>query len=158
MNDHAPRRGVRLGVDVGKARVGIARSDPAGILAVPVESAPRTEALSRLVALAGEYEALEVVVGKPISLSGGHTASTEDAESFAAELAGMLDCPVRLVDERLTTVQASAVLRDRGHSAKNQRGVIDQASAVIILQHSLDSEAGGSVAPDDAVGRPEGGS
>lgn len=158
MNDHAPRRGVRLGVDVGKARVGIARSDPAGILAVPVESAPRAEALNRLVTLAGEYEVVEVVVGKPISLSGGNTASTADAESFAAELAGMVDCPVRLVDERLTTVQASAVLRGRGHSAKNQRSVIDQASAVIILQHSLDSEAGGSVAPDDAVGRPEGGS
>lgn len=158
MSDDKPKRGVRLGVDVGTARVGIARSDPAGILAFPVESAPRADALLRVVALASEYEVMEVVVGKPISLSGAHTASTADAEAFADELDKTLDCPVRLVDERLTTVQASAVLRDRGHSAKNQRGVIDQASAVIILQHSLDSEAGGSVASKDSVSRPEGGS
>lgn len=158
MSHDTPQRGVRLGVDVGKARVGIARSDPAGILAVPVESAPRIDALRRLVELAQEYDAIEVVVGKPISLSGAHTASTADADSFAQELAQALTIPVRLVDERLTTVQASAVLRGQGHSAKKQRGVIDQASAVIILQHSLDSEAGGSVAPEDSVIRPEGGS
>lgn len=158
MSDEKPKRGVRLGVDVGTARVGIARSDPAGILAFPVESAPRADALQRLVALASEYDAIEVVVGKPISLSGAHTASTADAEVFAKELDVALDCPVHLVDERLTTVQASAVLRDRGHTAKNQRGVIDQASAVIILQHSLDSDAGGSAAPEDSVSRPEGGS
>lgn len=154
-----PPRGVRLGVDVGTARVGIARSDPDGVLAVPVESAPRAEALGRLVSLAVEYDVVEVIVGKPISLSGAHTASTVDAEAFAGELDQALDCPVRLVDERLTTVQASGVLRGRGHSAKNQRRVIDQASAVIILQHSLDSETGGGGhAPDNSVGRPEGGS
>ena len=153
---HPLRPGVRLGVDVGKARVGIARTDPAGTLAVPVETAPRDRAVARIAELVSEYDAFEVVVGRPLGLSGHHTASTDDAEWFAGQLAGAVSCSVRLVDERLSTVEASTALRQGGHSSKSQREIIDQAAAVIILQHSLESEARSGVAPGENVSQPEG--
>jgi len=141
------RRGVRLGVDVGKARVGVASCDPDGLLATPVETLPRAVALDSLARLAQEREPLEIVVGLPIALSGGHTASTDDAEQFARELAQLVAVPVRLVDERLSTVQAASGLRAAGRSSKNQRQVIDQAAAVILLQHAVDSEKARGVPP-----------
>ena len=141
------RRGIRLGVDVGKARVGVASCDPDGLLATPVETLPRAVALDSLARLAQEREPLEIVVGLPIALSGGHTASTDDAEQFARELAELVAAPVRLVDERLSTVQAASGLRAAGRSSKNQRQVIDQAAAVILLQHAVDSEKARGVPP-----------
>ena len=133
------RPGVRLGIDVGKARVGIARSDPGGLLATPVETSPREQAAARVLELPVEYEAVELVVGLPLSLSGSETLSTKDARDFVAELLELGDIPVRLVDERLSTVSAQGVLFSQGHSAKKQRAIVDQAAAVIILQHLLDS-------------------
>ncbi len=135
------RRGVRLGIDVGRARVGVARSDPDGLLAVPVETVPRGDAsVTRIVAIAAEYEAMEVLVGLPVSLSGGETASTADARVFAAELGAALDAPIRLVDERLSTVSAHAVLRDNGRSQKSSRRIVDQVAAVVLLQQAIDVE------------------
>lgn len=150
------RRGTRLGVDVGRARVGVARSDPDGILATPVETVPRDDAaIGRVRELALEVEAIEVIVGLPIALSGRSTASTEDARAFARGLAAVLDAPVRLVDERLSTVSAHSALRSSGRSSRDSRAVVDQVAAVIILQNALDSErsadrpAGVLVAPDE---------
>lgn len=135
------RPGVRLGVDVGKVRVGVARSDRDGLLATPVETVPRGDrTVERIVELAREAEAIEVVVGLPLSLSGADTASTTDAREFAAELAATSGVPVRLVDERLSTVTAQRNLRDAGRRAKGSRPMIDQAAAVIILQNALDFE------------------
>jgi putative Holliday junction resolvase len=131
--------GVRLGIDVGKARVGIARSDPGGLLATPVETSPREHATARVLELAREFGAVELVVGLPLSLSGVETPSTQDARDFANELLVNGSVPVRLVDERLSTVSAQGVLSSQGHSAKKQRAIVDQAAAVIILQHLLDS-------------------
>ncbi|MFT4137151.1 Holliday junction resolvase RuvX [Microbacterium sp.] len=135
------RRGVRLGVDVGKARVGVARCDPDGLLAVPVETVRRDEhAVARVAELAAEYEAMELLVGLPISLSGDETASTADARSFAAELAAASGLPVRLVDERLSTVSAHAALRDAGRSQRSSRSIVDQLAAVVLLQQAIDVE------------------
>ena len=135
------RRGVRLGIDVGKARVGVARCDRDGLLAVPVETVPRNEASIRRIAdLATEYEAFELLVGLPVSLSGGETASTEDARDFVAELAATTGASVRLVDERLSTVTAHAAMRDAGRSQKSSRRIIDQVAAVVLLQHAIDVE------------------
>lgn len=135
------RRGVRIGVDVGKARVGVARCDPDGMLAVPVETVPRDEAsVARIAALAAEHDAIEVLVGLPISLSGGETASTADARAFAAELAAASGLPVRLVDERLSTVSAHAALRDAGRSQRSSRRIVDQVAAVVLLQQAVDVE------------------
>lgn len=137
------RTGVRLGIDVGKARIGVARCDPHGVLATPVETVARSSDgshLRRLAELADDYDALEMVVGLPLSLSGTHTPSTDDAEAFAGDLAAATGRPSRLVDERLSTVSAQVALRATGKSTKGSRSIIDQAAATVILQHALDTE------------------
>ncbi|GAB2508598.1 Holliday junction resolvase RuvX [Microbacterium petrolearium] len=135
------RRGVRLGIDVGRARVGVARCDADGMLAVPVETVPRSEAsIARILELAREHDPLEYVVGLPLNLRGEDTPSTADARAFAAELAARDERPVRLVDERLSTVTAHAALRQSGRSQKGSRSMVDQVAAVVLLQHAVDSE------------------
>lgn len=135
------RRGVRLGIDVGKARVGVARCDRDGLLAVPVETVPRSDASARRIAeLAAEYDAFELLVGLPVSLSGGETASTADARTFADELGAATGLPVRMVDERLSTVSAHAALRESGRSQRSSRRIVDQVAAVVLLQQAIDVE------------------
>jgi putative holliday junction resolvase len=142
------RSGVRIGIDVGKVRIGVARCDLHGMLATPVETVQRGHGdVDRVNAIADELDAIEIVVGLPLALSGKETASTEDARGFAQLLADRSGRPVRLVDERLSTVSANAAMRDVGRSQKSSRSVIDQAAAVIILQHALDSERSGSSEP-----------
>ncbi|KAA9135193.1 Holliday junction resolvase RuvX [Microbacterium caowuchunii] len=146
------RRGARLGVDVGRARVGVARSDPDGLLATPVETVPRDDAsVARVVELAAEYSAAEILVGLPLNLRGEDTASTVDAREFAAAVAGRTGTPVRLVDERLSTVSAHAALRQSGRSQKSSRGIVDQVAAVILLQNALDVEKRTGSAPGTPV-------
>ena len=137
-----PGRGRRLGIDVGSVRIGVASSDPDGILATPVETVrrDRSEAhLRRLAQLVNELEAVEVVVGLPRTLADRTGPSAYDAIELA-ELLGerIAPTPVRLADERLTTVTAQRSLREAGVRAKGQRAVIDQAAAVGILQSWLD--------------------
>ena len=127
-----------LAVDVGTVRVGVAASDPHRVLASPVEtvSAPGH---ARVAALVAEREAVLVIVGLPTSLSGtAQSASADMARTWADALEPLVDVPVQLVDERLTTVSATAALRASGRSAKKSRGVIDQAAAVALLQGFLD--------------------
>lgn len=146
------RPGVRLGVDVGKARVGIAVCDRDGLLATPVATLPRQDADERSFRiLVEEHGAMEIIVGLPLSLSGGDTASTQDARDLAAAIAGWIGVPVRLVDERLSTVSAQRALRDSGRRAKGSRPVIDQVAAVIILQNALDSERSSGRPPGSLV-------
>lgn len=141
--------GVRLGIDPGDARIGVARCDAAGILATPVETVRRGRGdLDRIAQLREEHEAVEVVVGLPRSLSGKEGPAAAKVRTFARKLARRLgDVPVRLVDERLTTVSAESMLRASGRTAKNQRSVVDQAAAVLILQHVLDTERRTGAAP-----------
>ncbi|MCT1866035.1 Holliday junction resolvase RuvX [Dermabacter sp. p3-SID358] len=140
------RRFVRIGVDVGDARVGVARSDADGLLATPVETFPRADAASRLQALITELEAERLYVGKPRLLSGEEGTAVEKAHSFVSELAdlepivGEPDYDVYLVDERLSTVSAHRALRDSGRRHRTHRPVIDQVAAVMILQTALDFE------------------
>lgn len=142
------RTGVRLGVDVGKVRIGVARSDLHGMLATPVETVARGDGdLARLVAICHELDVFEIIVGLPIALSGNDTASTADARDFAIALAGTVSASVRLVDERLTTVSAHSALRASGRSSRGSRTVIDQVAAVILLQHALDFERSAERAP-----------
>ncbi|MCW2287929.1 Holliday junction resolvase RuvX [Leucobacter luti] len=152
------RSGVRLGVDVGKARIGVARSDLHGMLATPVETVPRDTAgvadHARLIEIAREINATEVIVGLPLNMRGERTLSTDDAADFAHELAARLarhEIAVRLVDERLSTVSAQGQLRQAGKKTKQTRSIIDQAAAVVILQHALDSERAQGAAPGQAV-------
>lgn len=153
------RRGVRLGVDVGSVRVGLAASDPSGLLASPVETLARDAAggadQRRIVEVALEREALEVVVGLPRSLSGGEGPAAATARSYAGQLATLLaPTPVRLVDERLTTVDAHRTLRESGVAGRAQRAVIDQAAAVLILQSALDAERASGRAPGERLTAP----
>ncbi|WP_314425826.1 Holliday junction resolvase RuvX [uncultured Microbacterium sp.] len=135
------RRGVRLGVDVGRARVGVARSDPDGMLAVPVETVPRSEqSIERIAVIAEEYGPVEIVVGLPVNMQGADTASTVDAREFAAALCARTRIPTRLVDERLSTVSAHAALRSSGRTQKNSRSIVDQVAAVVLLQQAIDTE------------------
>jgi putative Holliday junction resolvase len=146
------RRGVRLGIDVGKARVGVARCDPDGLLATPVETVARAEdSPQRVLAIAQEENATALYVGLPISMSGNETASTADARAFARALATSGALPVRLVDERLSTVSAHAALRSSGRSQRSSRGIVDQVAAVILLQNALDVEKQTGRAPGTAV-------
>jgi len=151
------RPGVRLGVDVGRVRVGVARSDPHGMLATPVETlARRDDVVAGIRRLRDEHEAVEVIVGLPLSLSGGETPSTDDSRAVAEALAAALPVPVRLVDERLTTVSAARGLRESGRTAKSSRSVVDQAAAVILLQHALDLERSSGKPPGALVEPHEG--
>ena len=144
---------MRLGIDPGDARIGVARSDPSGFLATPVETVRRGKGdLARIAAIAAEEEAVEVVVGLPRSLSGREGPAAAKVREFAAALARRVaPVPVRLVDERLTTVSAEAMLRDRGRKGGNRRAVVDQAAAVLILQHALDTERATGAAPGEIV-------
>lgn len=146
------RRGVRLGIDVGRARVGVARCDPDGMLATPVETVPRDDAsIARILTIADELDAFELVVGLPLNMSGDDTPSTRDAREFAALLASSSARPVRLVDERLSTVSAHAALRGTGRSQRSSRSIVDQVAAVILLQQALDVEKSSGKAPGSTV-------
>lgn len=154
------RRGVRLGVDVGDVRVGVARCDPEGLIATPVETVPQgAGAIPRLLELAEDSGAIELVVGLPRSMSGAIGPAAIKVRGFAeslrhAALERRLSLPIRLVDERLTTVTAERVLRSRGRSGANRRAVVDQAAAVVILQHALDVERSTGKPPGEEVSQP----
>ncbi|OHU97583.1 Holliday junction resolvase RuvX [Mycobacterium talmoniae] len=149
-----PVRGRRLGIDVGSVRIGVACSDPDGILATPVETVRREKSnthLARIAELVAEYEAVEVVVGFPRTLADRTGPAARDAIHVADALARRIDpVPVRLADERLTTVSAQRSLRAAGVRAKGQRGIIDQAAAVAILQSWLDQQRA-ALAPPGGV-------
>lgn len=143
------RRGTRLGIDVGRARVGVAKCDPDGLLATPVETVPRDDAaIARVIALAEEHSAMEFLVGLPLNLRGEDTPSTADARDFAAAIAEASALPVRLVDERLSTVSAHAALRESGRTQRSSRTIVDQVAAVVLLQQAIDVEK--------STGRPPG--
>jgi putative holliday junction resolvase len=151
------RQGVRVGVDVGTVRIGVARSDVHGMLATPVETVARgTGDIDRILAIAAEADAFELIVGLPLALSGAETASTRNATDFASRLASATELPVRLVDERLTTVSAQAALRASGRTSRQSRPVIDQVAAVIIVQHALDFERTAGTPPGEIAHPDEG--
>ena len=142
---------------MGSVRIGVAVSDPDGILATPVETVRRDRTdrhLRRLSQLVAELEAVEVVVGLPRTLADRTGPAAEDAVGLAEELARRVaPTPVRLADERLTTVTAQRSLREAGVRARGQKTMIDQAAAVGILQSWLDqrrSAVGAHGEGDDA--------
>lgn len=144
-----PGRGRRIAVDVGSVRIGVASCDPDCILATPVETVPRSKEkgpdapdIRRIVAIVEEYEAVEVIVGLPQTLRGERGKAADLASAFARRLRRAVEpVPVRMADERLTTVTASRALRESGVKAKGQRPMIDQAAAVAILQGWLDERS-----------------
>lgn len=139
---HRMRHGVRIAVDPGAVRVGVARSDPAGMLAVPLLTLKRGAGdLTAIAELVREYEAIEVLVGHPINLRGEAGPAAAAALAYADELVPLVaPADVRLVDERLSTKAAQRQISEVGRKKGRARSVIDQAAAVNILQHALDAE------------------
>lgn len=157
-----PGRGRRLGVDVGSVRIGVSCSDPDGVLATPVETVRRQASgahLRRLAGLVAELGVVEVVVGLPRTLAARNGVAAHDAMEVADALAQRIaPTPVRLADERFSTVSAQRALHAAGMRSRRQRAVIDQAAAVTILQSWLDQrrsaaqgpQAGSADGDDDA--------
>ena len=146
--EHGWKRGVRLGVDVGTVRIGVAKSDPDGILATPVVTLRRdlsTEGdalptdVVELMRLVEVHETVEVVVGLPVTLAGTEGLAAQHVRTYANRLAAALaPVPVVLADERMSTVTATRRLSERGVRGGRRRAVVDQAAAVEILQGWLD--------------------
>ncbi len=150
------RRGVRLGVDVGSVRVGLAASDPSGMLASPVETLPRDERggsdLHEIARQVTDREALEVIVGHPVQLDGRTGTAAGLARGYAEALARLVaPVAVRLVDERLSTVTAHQQLHQAGVKGRGHRRVIDQVAAVVVLQNALDAERASGRVPGIVV-------
>jgi putative holliday junction resolvase len=146
------RRGVRIALDWGDARIGVAACDKGGVLAYPVSTVQAgAEEIAELEALVAEHEPIEVLVGFPRSLSGGEGPAAGKARERAGRLAGAIGVPVRLVDERLTTVTASQRLSQGGKRVKDQRDLIDAAAAVAILEQALAFEQSLGIPPGELV-------
>ena len=144
---------------MGKVRIGIAISDQSGLIASPLATIGRTEDLTQtvrdlLVAVA-DFTIIEAYVGLPLSLSGTFTASTQDALDFAKEISNLAPFPIRLLDERLTTVSASNNLKLAGRSQKSSRNVIDQEAATLILEQALRTESVGLALPGKTIEEAE---
>ena len=151
------RRGVRLAIDWGDARIGVAACDPQGTLAYPLTTVRVGAAeIADLVAVVAEYEPIEVLVGWPRSLSGDEGPAAAKARKRAKRLAGLIGVPVRLVDERLTTVTASQRLHEGGKRAREQRELIDAAAAVAILEQALAFEQSQEKPAGELVSAPGG--
>jgi putative pre-16S rRNA nuclease len=143
---HDPGAGRRLAVDVGSVRVGVALSDPAPMLATPLVTLSRDvrsdSDLDQLAGFVAEHEVVEVIVGLPRTLADRHGTAAEIAVAYAGKIAERISpVPVRLADERLTTVSAARMLSQRGVKGRKQRAVVDQAAAVEILQGWLDGRS-----------------
>ncbi|MCL6424091.1 Holliday junction resolvase RuvX [Brachybacterium sp. JHP9] len=152
-------RGVLLGIDVGDARVGLARSDRDGLIATPVETLDRQSAVAGVVSHALDTGARGVVVGLPRSLSGAEGAAAAKARDFADELAAALRtaehaAEIRFIDERLTTVSAHQALHSSGRKGRKHRAVVDQVAAVMILQQALDMQRAAGSPPGELLEPP----
>lgn len=149
--------GVRLACDLGSSRIGMARCDPQGLLATPLPAVPAGPgAHAAVVELAVQAGAIEIVVGLPLRLDGSAGPAAHQAEEWAQALREVLlsagqSIQVRLVDERLTTVQAQRGLHAAGRSTRTSRQRIDSASAVVLLQGYLDRLQGQQVLGGEPV-------
>ena len=136
-------RGRRLGIDVGAVRVGVALSDPDGVLATPLATVARDVVhgadLTEIARLVAEHDVVEIVVGLPRTLAGQEGPAAQAARGYAAALGGCVAVPIGFADERLTTVVATRQMRESGRKGRRQRAVVDQVAAVAILQGWLDA-------------------
>jgi putative Holliday junction resolvase len=135
--------GRRLALDVGKVRIGVALSDFHNILASPqphIERKSDEIAIDAILRLVTDEDVQHIYVGLPTNLRNESTQSTRDAVVFANLIALRTQVAITLVDERLTTTQASSALRSAGKSAKTQRAYIDSAAAAVILESALEFE------------------
>ncbi len=134
-----------LALDHGTVRVGIAVSDELGMIARPLEFIPAEpwgEFLKRLNQLLIELKAEQIIVGLPRNMDGSSGPAAEKVRAFVAKLRETITLPIRTWDERLTTVQAHRMLREAGHSSRNQKSKVDASAAAVLLQSYLDNLGG----------------
>ena len=132
-----------LAIDYGDARIGLAATDPLGIVAHPVETIHRktTDPLERIAEIVAERGIRRILLGLPLRLDGSEGRSAEKVRHFGQELSERVSgVPLEFTDERLTTVSAAEKLRQAGRPAKRQKDIIDQAAAVEILNAWLDEQ------------------
>lgn len=142
------RPGVRLGLDWGRSRIGVAACDAQGLLSYPVATVTNSpDAVKKITDLVAEYEAIEIVLGLPTDLRGNSGVAAQAMLEVAEQLDGVVGVPVRLVDERMTSVSAHRQLASVGRSSKQRKNMIDQASAVLILDYAIQMERRTGVAP-----------
>ena len=145
---------MRIAIDWGKARVGVAACDRDGLLAYPVETVPNDQqTLARLTALVAEYEPAEVLLGMPVDLKGRVGPAAQAMAEVADRLAALPGVELRVVDERLSTASAARKLAASGRSSRQRRGIVDQAAAVDILEQALEYERQTGRPPGQAWGQ-----
>jgi putative Holliday junction resolvase len=139
MSDFSIRRRI-LGIDLGRARIGVAVSDELGMLAHPVETIPaRADPIKRIAEIVRQKDVERVVIGLPRHMNGSVGEGASDALAFAEKLRAGVPCEVVTWDERMTTMAANRALRDSGQKTRNSRAVVDQVAAQMILQGYLDA-------------------
>jgi putative holliday junction resolvase len=130
---------VHLACDVGRARIGLARCDPDGLIVTPLDAlAAGTQAVAQVAQMASDMGAVGIVVGYPISLDGTIGPAADFVESWMSELGAVWDRPIVRQDERLSTVQAQRRLHEAGRDTRQSRAAIDSASATVILEAYID--------------------
>ena len=135
-----------MALDVGEKRIGVALSDPSGVLALPlttIAGVPDGDKIDEVLRLAAENEVHEIIVGMPLSLSGRMGPQARRVTGFVEELSGRGAVPVRTVDERFSTVEAERGMRQAGVEPSRERARVDAAAAAVILQSYLDSKTRG---------------
>lgn len=147
------RSGRRLALDPGSVRIGVAVSDPQALVATRRE-ALRAGDQQALLALIEEVEPIEIIVGLPLGLDGQVGEAAEKAQTFARDLQTLTASPIRMVDERLSTVQAQRGFHAQGRSVRQSRTMIDSASAEVVLQHAMDAERTSGQPPGEVFPAP----
>ena len=133
---------IALALDVGERRIGLALSDPSGLLATPLATIQRTQEpadVDEVLRLAEEHDVEKMVVGLPLELSGRRGPQAGRVMAFARALTGRTELPVETVDERYSTVEAERRLRDSGVEPSKDRARLDAAAAAVILESYLDA-------------------
>lgn len=149
------RRGVRLALDLGSVRTGVARCDASATLCSPFavwQASSAVEILPLLRSVLAEEDVLEVIVGLPTNLKGAQGLAAENIREIASELKQALpELAIRLVDERMTTAAARKQLQSAGYTTRNDRSLIDAASAAILLEDALEAERRQGTAPGELL-------
>jgi putative Holliday junction resolvase len=130
-----------LAVDYGRKRIGLAISDPLGMIASPAGFITRREGkrppITKILARALELEARGFVVGLPLDGEGNETEWTAEVRSLGAEIAKRTGMPVRFLDERFTTAVALRTMKELGESTRGRKGDVDSLAATVLLQNAL---------------------
>ena len=133
-----------LGIDYGERRIGLALSDPLGIIAKPLKVIDRKTTpnyKSVIIAIVEEKKVIEIIIGLPITMRGEYSNQTKAVQNFINEISGICSIPVTEIDERLSSIAAKKALHEQGVKTGHEKGRVDETAAAIILQEYLDSQS-----------------